>query len=343
MKLQPILLLAFVSFFINSHTQFNFVDHKDGGALCVKFLQKLMNTFKPKVFFETGTCQAKTTIRAACLFNKVYTVELHKGLYDSARQKLQQFDNVTIAHDTSARFIADSAPGLKGTVLFWLDAHYSGRGTALTFDDPNAPDAITPIRQELDAIKNAHLDDCVILIDDIRGFGTRIDGTDYLGCWAYPMIQEVKEMLYAINQDFDFALLGDTFLAYDKKKHSPLFTKTVIACTKTRLYDGHDVSDAALINYEKDIINAPEQEKAFIKTLYSWTTNYQDPMFWHDLWYGLVQMGSRNYTEAIVGFSKVPSRYEQYDKQRRASHKKVDYKHPRILEYISLCEANIKA
>lgn len=62
----------------------------------------------------------------------------------------------------ASRF-CNSFPTENALILFWLDAHYSGAGTARGFDE-------TPILEEMQVIRKRHQPD-VILIDDARLFG----------------------------------------------------------------------------------------------------------------------------------------------------------------------------
>ena len=332
------LFLAMLSFNIFSNKPFDFVDNKKNGALEKAFIQKLVNVFNVNIFFETGTFRTETTTNATPYFKEIHTVELHDGLCKNAKRKLAKYKHVHVYHGSSPDVIKQVAPTCKGTILFWLDAHYSGHGTALSFDNHEAQNAVTAIRQELEAINSVGIKDCIILIDDIRGFGTKIGEKEYMGCWAYPTVQETKESLLKINPDFEIFLLGDMLLAYDKYKFSPEFSDTVKACTKTRFYDGKNLNDVDLLELEDMIMHAPAHEKNYIKTLYKNTTNYTDPMFWHDLWYGLVQLGAYNYTEAHKGFSKVKVRKEHLDKNRQPSSKVITYNHWRIDQYLKQCE-----
>lgn len=323
-------LLLLCIFFCTTHTTFEFIDYKSQGALSKQFINEIIRVFQPNIFFETGTYSGATTHNAASFFKEIYTVELDQRLYQSAKRKLASYKHIQIFNDKSANTITRLASQLDGTVVFWLDAHYSGNGTAMTFDDQTAAKAITPIREELKAIEEADLDNCIILIDDMRGFGITISGEEYLGCWAYPTIQEIRDQLYRINGNFNIMLLGDILLAYDQTKYNPSFSETVQACTKTRLYDGYNVSDAELIACEQTIMHAPEHEKKFIKHLYSSMTEYRDPMFWHDLWYGLAELGSHNYTQAYEALCKVKIR------KNKLNNDAMPHMHPRIDTYISM-------
>lgn len=265
--------------------------------------------------------------------------EVDEKLCNQAKNKLASFSNVEVVYGQSPVMIAQIAPMLQGKILFWLDAHYSGAGTSLGYNDPNAADAVTAIRGELEAIRGAKIEDCIILIDDIRGFGSIINEQEYLGCWAYPSLQEIHTMLLKINPRFELALLGDILLAYDASQFSPNFSTTVIGCTKTRLYDGHNLSDEQLLQAEEMIKHATARERAYIKQLYSMMTDYKDPMFWHDLWYGLIAQAEGNYHEARKAYEKVMTRKQYLNKNKQPDTQIIRYDHWRLNAYISACHS----
>lgn len=325
-----ILFLSVVSLNVLAHQPFEFKSYKDNnGFLESGFLKKLADIFHPDVFFETGTYMGQTTEHAAPYFKEIHTVELHDGQFERARSKLARFRNIAVHHGKSQDLIAQVAPQLQGTILFWLDAHYSGEGTGKGSDDKD-PNAFTAIREELQAIRELGIQDCIILIDDIRGFGTRINEQDYLGCWCYPTVQEVVRDLRAINSEFSFALVGDILFAYDARKYHPQFSPTVVACTQTRLYDGFNLSDVELLHYEKTIMDAPEHEKESMRKLCGMVMMYKDPFFWHDLVFGLVELGSGNYDLAKKAFTKIKS-------LKQNPPQSLSYNHWRIDKYLKEC------
>ena len=125
--------------------------------------------------FETGTCEGVTPYELRNDFNPIYTIELHPGLYEVARQRLSPFPWIH-------RYFGSSKSQLRailerdvrpGPVLFWLDAHGSGPHTA---DDGD------PLPDELDAIFSLR-PDALVVIDDMRGhsefmnsYGQHVDG-----------------------------------------------------------------------------------------------------------------------------------------------------------------------
>lgn len=324
-------MLAVVFFNINSQQPFEFKSYKDGnGFLKATFLEELSGIFHPHVFFETGTYMGQTTAHAVPFFKEIHTVELHDGQFEQAQAKLACYNNVFVYHGTSPDVIGEVVPTLDGTILFWLDAHYSGSGTALSFEDTKDPKAFTAIREELQAIKQLNKKNCIILIDDIRGFGTRIRDQEYVASWEYPILQDVVDDLLEINPRYAFALVGDILFAYDQDLYHPLFSETVTACTKIRLYDGYNLSDYELLAIEKTIIHAPAHEKEFIKSLPSFMIGGKGYFFWDDLLCGLADFGSGNYTQAGIAFSKIKE-------MTQGTSNLLNYSHRRIDAYLQAC------
>jgi len=85
---------------------------------------------------------------------------------------------------------------ISGRVLFWLDAHYSGPGTA-------KGETECPLITELDTIKKHHRNNHCILIDDAHFF----DGSHY------PSLETVREKLLSINRNYNIFVQRDCILA----------------------------------------------------------------------------------------------------------------------------------
>jgi hypothetical protein len=321
---------------------FNFISNKTKeGSLSPAFLAEIVQTFKPDIFIETGTYYGGSTIRAASYFKEIYSVELDHKLYQEAKSRTASYKNIHLYHGESSQFLSAIIPQCKGTIVFWLDAHYCGEKTAMAKNNPNDPEAITPIRNELKTIAQQKLNDCIILIDDIRGFGTEINGTEYFGCWAYPCVQSICSLGREINPNFAFVLLGDTLLMYDATKYSPLFSPVVMACTKSRFYNGKNLDNQELIECEKIIMNASTAEKEFITYLYNQTTSYHDPVFCHDLWYGLINMGSGHWQEAAKAIKKIPTRVQTFNRCRETINEPIYYDDQRIKDYLMQIEQQL--
>lgn len=320
------LLLGTISIFsmISAEHIFEFKNYKDTDYFLEEsFLQALSDVFHPDIFFETGTYLAHTTQRAAAYFKEIHTVELHDGLFHRAKSVLSPYEHVTVYHGKSPDIIAQVVPRLNGTILFWLDAHYSGQGTAQSSNNPEDPNTFTAIRLELAAIRDLNLKNCIILIDDIRGFGAVVDGREYVACSWYPSIQEVRRSLLEINPYFELALVGDILFAYDGRTYHPQFSETVIACTKTRLYDGTDLTDDELLKLEAIIMSAPSHEKAFIQKVHK-MIDWDSSLFWYPLVHGLAALGSGNFEQAALQFAAVKKVIQDGSGPFRYSHRRID-------------------
>lgn len=341
MKRAYFLYLLFV--FNVTHPEFCFVSNKTGdGYLKQSFIKEIVETFQSDIFIETGTYSGETTANAAPFFKEVHTIELSTVLYEKAQEKLNVLTNVRVYQGHSSELFGSIIPHCKGTILFWLDAHYSGGNTALSNSNPDNADAITAIRQELKAIAQSGLTDCVLLIDDMRGFGSTINDVEFLGCWAYPSIQEVCALGRQINKNFECVLLGDSLLMYDKTKYTPSFSPVVRACTLSRLYDGTNFSEDQLLEAERVIMfQATQQERNFITELYTMMTPWKDPLFHHDLWYVCISMGLNEWKEAEVALAKVPERVEYFDKNRKTVNNIKHYNPSRFTMYFEKINNNI--
>lgn len=255
---------------VQSQPSFEFINYRDplDGGLDDTFFKLLVDSFHPDIFFETGTYLAETTLHAAPYFKELHTVELHNGLFKRAQSRLAQLEKIKVYHGKSSQVITQVVPRLEGTILFWLDAYHGANDLSKRFGNTQDPHAGTAISEELQAIKNVEVRNCVILINNMSNYGTRIENQEYAGTHGYPTIQELKRDLLDINSSFAFAVIGNILLAYDAQEYQPSFSKSVTACTKLYFYDGYNVTNDELVELEKIIMRAPAHEKDFMEDLY---------------------------------------------------------------------------
>lgn len=115
------------------------------------------------IFIETGThVGATVSIAQRLRFKRIYSIELSDKWYNHNRIKFLSFENVTIIYGNSGEKLGELLSTIDEPCVIWLDAHYSGGDTAKSR---------IPIYDELKAIKNHHIKNHTILIDDMRGFG----------------------------------------------------------------------------------------------------------------------------------------------------------------------------
>src|SRR3989338_8879091 len=126
-----------------------------------KIIKRYARRYNSKTFIETGTYYGDKIQAFKNLFSKIYSVELDNRLYEQAKQRFKGSSNIEILHGDSSKILLELLPGIRGTILFWLDAHYSGGVTARGKDE-------TPILNELKAIMKIHPNNNIILVDDAR-------------------------------------------------------------------------------------------------------------------------------------------------------------------------------
>ncbi len=157
--------------------------------LSVEVLIKYKN--KADIFIETGTFYGQgVAIALLSGFNKIYSIEIGEFLYRKCLNTFHDFLNnkVFLFLGDSPTFLNEILKTINEKCIFWLDAHYSGEGTAKAYKN-------NPILDELDSIKKHHINNHTILIDDVRLFGT--DEFDNI------TIEEVINKLLEINPAYE--------------------------------------------------------------------------------------------------------------------------------------------
>jgi hypothetical protein len=133
------------------------------------------------LFVETGTFLGETTLAMSGIFERCWTVEIDKSLYEQALVRFNGRRNITALHGDSATLIGDILRDIDAPAIFWLDGHYSKANTGRGEID-------TPIVNELRQIFEHPITRHVILIDDAR---------DFLGVNGYPTINALRRFVRA--------------------------------------------------------------------------------------------------------------------------------------------------
>jgi len=116
-----------------------------------------------RFFVETGTFHGETVAEMCDRFEQVHTIELSEPLYQAALAKFQSNQNVFCHHGDSSDELERLLPYLAGPTVFYLDAHFSGEGTALGREE-------VPLLRELAVLSGRRYRD-IIIIDDRSLFG----------------------------------------------------------------------------------------------------------------------------------------------------------------------------
>ena len=151
--------------------------------------KRILKIFKEgdyTTFIETGTFYGQMLKFSSNFFEKSISIEIYKPLYEMNNRDFKNNNKVAILFGDSSTQLKKALELSTGKIIFWLDGHYSGDGTGKGRQT-------SPIIDELENIKKHKRKDHCILIDDARLF----NGTD-----GYPTLEETKNSLLMINQDY---------------------------------------------------------------------------------------------------------------------------------------------
>lgn len=140
-------------------------------------IRAMAKRFGTTLLVETGTLFGDTIAAVHGEFETIYSIELMDEFYERARRRFTRLQKVRLRHGNSARELPRVLEELTAPAVFWLDAHYSGDGTARAAED-------TPISEELLAISRHRIKNHVVLIDDAR---------EFVGTNAYPTIDVCRQ------------------------------------------------------------------------------------------------------------------------------------------------------
>lgn len=278
------------------------------------FLRSLTESLDIPNFIETGTFAGFTTEIAQNYFSNVNTFELSAEYYFQACEKFAQAKHVHPHWGDSGRLLPTVIPKLTGRNLFWLDAHYSGEGTAFA-------GCGTPIIEELDAIRAArNQSHAIIMIDDIRLFDLIPSRESTDAGKNFPDMTAIYNKLIEINPGYSFALLGDTLMAFAPDTNITV-SPVVRACTLSRLSKCLELDDQEVKTLETAILQASENEKNTLKTLHDvyCHPNSNTPSPYYHIWYGLSLLSDNQYHQAAQQFERAIT---------------LNFNAPRVLDYL---------
>jgi len=99
-------------------------------------------------------------------FNKIYTIELNKNLYDYCNNKYKNEIKINCIQGDSSIKLKEIIDNIEGEAIFFLDGHYSSGETSRGIKD-------VPLLEELDIINKYYKKKGIIIIDDLRLFETK--------------------------------------------------------------------------------------------------------------------------------------------------------------------------
>ncbi len=158
------------------------------------------NCIPGAAWIETGTYLGETTRFLSKNSKMVFSIEPAALLHKFVAKRLSRLNNVQIVFGTSEEVFEHTITKLEGEANFWLDGHASGD---ITFSNQD----VTPIVYELKILAKQlpRFEECVIFIDDIRGF------SDKFGTSKYPSKEFLIE--WANTNNCSWSIQHDIFIA----------------------------------------------------------------------------------------------------------------------------------
>ncbi len=169
-------------------------------------------TNQAKVFIETGTFTGDGIQRALDAgFEKVYSCDINNEYVENAKIKYEN-KNVVVENLESKLFLEKVLSKIDERVVIFLDAHsmpHDMYDEQRGFGSDTVKEGLgpCPLLNELEIIKNHHIKNHIILIDDFQCFNT----------WMF--------------EDLEFDDVNDFLLSINPKYKSKLFQN--VLCYKT--------------------------------------------------------------------------------------------------------------
>jgi hypothetical protein len=174
-------------------------------------LKNILDLFKKNksdypYFVETGTYMGETILRFIDDFEKSYTIELSENFFNQFNEKDYNRDKLKSILGDSSKKLKEVIDEIYGNTIFFLDGHFSQCGTAKGEKD-------VPLFEELKIINNFFKYECLIIIDDLRLFGTNT-GED----WTSVSKENLLKILE--NRIDSYFELNDRFIIHSKNSEN---------------------------------------------------------------------------------------------------------------------------
>jgi hypothetical protein len=160
--------------------------------------------FRTQILVETGTYLGEMVAAMRRHFDRIFSIEIDRSLYENALNMFSQFQHIRLLHGDSAEALPAVLSEVQQPCLFWLDGHYSGAGTGKGSID-------TPVLNELSHIFSHHVREHVILIDDAR---------EFRGVNDYPSLEQLREFVKGFRPDWAFEVKDDIIRIHPYRRNS---------------------------------------------------------------------------------------------------------------------------
>jgi len=278
------------SFFLNGKNLKLRIMRIQGISTPINFniIKEFRDFFDCDTFIATGLFNPHLAKAASVIFNEVYFIESKSDLYQPySFNCLKNCKNFQIIN--SSDIIKCILHNAKGKALFWLSSH-DGDNHAFTLKTNAA------IIKEIEAIKYSNIQDPVILINNMKFFQHLKTNNNKSNTSAKNAYEEILK----INQNYQFAVLGDIAIAY-MPNQCVFQSEAVKKITLSQLYMGYEDAFEA-DNYITFKLKGMERE--VIKTLCNdyFSHEVKSTGGLYNYWNGLINYGDREYNTAKYNF-----------------------------------------
>lgn len=155
-----------------------------------RIIRKVAQKYSLKILVETGTYLGTMINANKSYFERIFTIELNRKLYNRAKKRFAKYQHIQVQHGDSAKILPKILRNIQNPTIFWLDAHYSGGITS-------KGEIETPIASELNLILKNKQSKHALLIDDALCFNGRND---------YPTIETIRSIILKKNSNYTVSI-----------------------------------------------------------------------------------------------------------------------------------------
>jgi len=174
----------------------------EGNPVCYYLFKDLGIDKDCKYFVETGTFEGYSVqVALDHGYEQVFSNEIFENRYTKCLERFKDNDNVNLWLGDSYDTFPDMMKRIDKKSCFWLDAHSGKESYARGGTD-------VPLIQELEHIKNHHIKDHIIAIDDAHLFGKKqFNKQGELVCdYSHVSYDTVKDKILEINSNYDVGI-----------------------------------------------------------------------------------------------------------------------------------------
>ena len=170
------------------------------------FVREIVEVFDLKAFIETGTYRGDTLLGIVSDFDCLVSIELDKSLHQRALERFADQEKIVLLQGDSSQKLPEAFDFVAGRpALIWLDAHFSGPGTARGKGN-------TPIIGEIETVLSRATPSDVVIVDDLRCFTQPPPGFDTdEALEGYPAAEEIADLFR--SRSYEVLVVCDALIA----------------------------------------------------------------------------------------------------------------------------------